>query len=557
MPKVKINDLDVIENRIRKDLEIENNPANETLEDKINNFKSNYKNINGSSMIDFMTKNMFNQADKNIYSGDKIIDQRKYVQTMLQKSSWDKLYSSEKPRMEKYSEYEIIYSYIPELASCIDSYRDSIISPDDLTKDTIPIKPKKSVLDEEDEELLQENIDFLKEKYNLENFQKNVIRDTLKLGDQFVAILKYEDEFKRLLLKEENDKIMPPEYLFPNKRIEEIESDEYQQLFENTFYNDSLFTELKEYINEEVLLENNYNEKNHIDKKIDVNSVYDNTVDNIKNIMHRVKIQFGRDIAKASGKNKIGRSKIVKELENGSFKGSIIKLLEPEFTIKLEVDGMNFGYLFAEKEYKKSEMSPDKNTLVKDFFSSRTNLEGSLEKKSKEEIITNIFANGIAKKLDIEFIKDNKEFKELIYVLLKNRSKDKEDINFIYFSPEEVVHFAVDVNKVYGTSRMAKSLFAAKLYISSLLNEQMQKLTRGRDKRVVYTEIGLDEAAEEAIQEVIRDIKSKEIQTDNLRSLTTMLRTVGNFEDYYIPVFDGEKNIEFDTIQGINEIGPH
>ena len=53
--------------------------------------------------------------------------------------------------MEKYSEYEIIYSYIPELASCIDSYRDSIISPDDLTKDTIPIKPKKSVLDEEDD----------------------------------------------------------------------------------------------------------------------------------------------------------------------------------------------------------------------------------------------------------------------------------------------------------------------------------------------------------------------------------------------------------------------
>ena len=59
------------------------------------------------------------------------------------------------------------------------------------------------------------------------------------------------------------------------------------------------------------------------------------------------------------------------------------------------------------------------------------------------------------------------------------------------------------------------------------------------------------------IQGFIKDIKSKELTSGHLKNITTILNSVGAFEDYYIPVFDGEKNIEFDTIQGINEIGSH
>ena len=555
MPKINTTNIDNLEKKIKKNLNIDMDAKNENLEDKINDFKSSFKNVSNNSIIEFMNKNMFEMADKTIsFNGNKI-DQRRYVQTMLEKSDWDKLYANEKARMDRYSEYDIIYSYIPELASCIDMYRDSIISPDDLTKNVLPVKGKDGLLSEQDEDLLADNIELLKDKYNLSQFQRQIIGETLKYGDQFVAVLRYEDEFERYLLKEENDQIMPPEFLNINERLDQLNEEENNTIFNEEFYHDSLFENLQEIITEDVKQQNKI-KASLGEPKEDANKIYDKVVNNIKNVIDGIKTKNGRDIAQASRKNRVGRSKSMRHFDE-TFKGSIIRVLEPQYTIKLQVDNCNFGYLYAELEARKKQLKNDQNTLVKDFFASRTNIEANLEKQSREEIITNIFAKGIAKKLDIGFIEDNKEFKDLIYVLLKNKKFENETVSFVYFTPEEVTHFAVDVDKIYGKSRMANSLFAAKLYISSVLNELMQKLTRGRDKRVVYTEIGLDEAAEEAIQTVIRDIKSKEIQTDNLKSLTTLLRTVGNFEDYYIPVFDGEKNIEFDTIQGINEIGPH
>ena len=539
--------IESLEKKIKDNLGIVNDKELDELDDKINAFRQNFKNMNGNNIIEFLTKVMFNRDSNATANGMSPYRQSRLdAAKMLENEKWDKIVNMERDRMSKYSEYEIIYSYIPELASCIDAYRDAIIAPDDLISNNIPVFVDEKIINEQLKRIFDDNIKALSTKYKLVPLQKNIIRDTLMLGDQFIAVLKYEDEFQKFLLKEENDKIMlPPEFLNPGLR--KNDNNDEQLMLESFYQNDPLFKDLEEVIKESyVFTEAN---KKDTEKSAEISNYYNKVVAGIDDILKKVKSIDGQEFA-SKERPTSNNPKLQKKLQKLNLKGCIVKELDPKYTVKLEVDGMVFGYIFAQREYKNAQKERD--TLIKDFFSSRTNMETNTHGLAKEEIITDIFSKGIAKKLNLEFIEKNKEFKELIYVLLKNEDLQKKDVSFIYFSPEEVVHFAVDIEKVYGTSRMAKSLFAAKLYIASMLNEFMQKLTRGRDKRVVYAEVGLDNAVEEVIQTVIRDIKSKEIQTDNLQSLTTILRTIGNFEDYYIPLINGEKNIEFDTIAGMD-----
>lgn len=534
--------IDKLENKIDNKLNLNTKDMDLTeLEDKINNFKPYFKglNNNNNNIVEFLSKIMFDKMTSTSKL-DSFTDKQKTVQNILAKEQWDKVFGIERERLNRYGEYDIIYSYIPELSACIDSFRDAIISPDSLTNDSLPVILPEEKVSKEASFTFINNIEFLINKYKLKEKQKEIIGNTLKFGDQFVAVLRYEDEFQKLLLAEQSNRIkLPSKFLDPSLRNEEDIN-----FLTESFYTDFLFDDLKKIITEEF----NSNPLNKNNKNREINEYYDNVVAEIKDLINDVKIL---DATHFSNENKKGmgvNSKLL-DFSKINLKGCIIKNLDPRYIVKLEIDGICLGYLYAKKQEQLG--VKEKDNLMKDFFTSRTNISQDADGKSKEEILFNIVSRGLAKKMDLEFIEDNKEYKDLIYLLLKNEELIKGNIEFVYFNPEEVHHFYVDKDGIYGTSRMAKSLFFAKLYIPSILNEFMQKLTRGRDKRVVYVDVGVDAAVEESIQEVVRDIKSKEIQTDNLKSLTTILRTVGNFEDYYIPLWDGEKSIEFDTIQGI------
>lgn len=504
------------------------------LERKISSFKPHFKNLgsNNNNVVEFLTKIMFDK-NSNAQLHYNNVDKNKTIQDLLSKEQWDKVFGIERERLNRYGEYELIYSYIPELSACIDSFRDAIISPDSLTDDSIPISLPEYAVSKEASVLFENNMKFLEKKYKLRALQKQVIGDTLKLGDQFKAVLRYEDEFQKLLLKE-NDKVMlPPEFLDPS-----LAHTTKPEVLNESFYTQPIFDELRE-----TILNESTNDKNQ-----NMNDYYDKVVGDVKHLLNSVKVKNSKEYAQEN--KSIGAHSSRIDFSKLELKGCMIKDLNPKYTVKLEIDGINLGYLYAEKQ--KNKGATERDTLMKDFFSSRTNITQDVNGKTKEELLFNIVSKGIAKKVDLDFIEDNKEYKDLIYLLLKNEELIRGEVEFVYFSPDEVIHFAVDKEGVYGTSRLAKSLFFAKLYIPSILNEFMQKLTRGRDKRVVYVDVGVDEAVEESIQEVVRDIKSKEIQTDSLQSLTTILKTVGNFEDYYIPQWDGEQSITFDTIQGMD-----
>ena len=70
--------------------------------------------------------------------------------------------------------------------------------------------------------------------------------------------------------------------------------------------------------------------------------------------------------------------------------------------------------------------------------------------------------------------------------------------------------------------------------------------------KLCYDYLTLDDDYEDTIQGFIRDIKSKELSSGTLKNITTILNSVGAFEDYYIPIVDGQESVRIDTVPGMD-----
>ena len=166
-------------------------------------------------------------------------------------------------------------------------------------------------------------------------------------------------------------------------------------------------------------------------------------------------------------------------------------------------------------------------------------------------MVADLLVRTIGKRIDNKFAEKNPQFRELIYSILSQGEILDGKLKVIYLTPDEVHHFRPPYGgDEYGLSVYAKILFTAKLYMATLTSTLMSRLVKGPDKRVFYVEVGVDNGIESAIQSFIRDIKSRDLRLDNLGNLTTIFQSVGQFQDLYIPVVDGQKPIEIETISG-------
>lgn len=503
-----------------------------------------------NNAIEFLTQIALNDKYKNSrgseFKGNKLKKQTTdSINKLLEQNNISAFLTEERDRIERYRDYRVIDAYIPQVSRCIDLYRDSILSPDDITKNSLNIDYSDENISEDSKNKIEQNIRELKEKFRINKKAKQWLRDGLVDGDTFVAVLKIDEEINKMLLKETHSSAE----LLPNMEEENIltESEVFNYTSkEMTILNDILTEEAKEtrigkdeqgrFSLEDI--------KKNITTSINNNIVY---VDQpLKNL----------DTFKNS-------EEINKKFKGVKMLGSIDKQLEPEKTFKLDIDGVCLGYLYIEKFDVDAETGSEGFGLTAaelsdtctcgissgDYFNSAVS-RGN--KSLKHKLLTDIFVKGISKKIDKKIIEKNQQFKELVYQLIKQDYLLDKKVKITYYEPEQVVHYKNDSEDVYGISKLSKIMFFAKIFFATMLTEAMQKISRGRDKRVIYVETGLDEDIEGSIQSVVRDIKSKDIQADDLKTITNILRQVGAFEDYFIPKIDGEVPIDFETISGMD-----
>jgi hypothetical protein len=115
-----------------------------------------------------------------------------------------------------------------------------------------------------------------------------------------------------------------------------------------------------------------------------------------------------------------------------------------------------------------------------------------------------------------------------------------------------MIHFHPDADDSieYGTSIYEPILFIGKIYLSVLMSMLMMMLVRGADKRAFYLEVGIDEEIEAVVNKTIQDIRGREIKLNDFGDIQHVLNLIGMFDDYYLPVVDGEKPLDIEVIEG-------
>lgn len=514
---------------------------------------------------------------------------------------------SENYRLEDYMMFREIVNFIPICAEALSVYTDMTISPDDMSSKRLIVSYDDPYFDEKTKLKVTKQCDTLIAKYNVMQFVEEGIRDSLRDGDKFFAILNLREELSKEIVANQ-DTIINESNEFLLKEAEEYKIDysEAANLFKSSVIDTKLLVESfeeelesykmiqnKEQVNKKEIRYPNYKKTSEeLDVEIIANSVID-YLNEFTTIIPKDRINISTkthiessDIIKqlkslsSPNINKLINDKAVKGKFEGhqlktklekeevldklkSVNGSFIKKFDSENVIKLYNDNIVFGYLCFEIPYggltdfgrKRSVASNQRilssiNTAVTNYHSPSYGMANEIVDTGslKHKLIHDLIVHTLAKKFDLGFLSSNPQFaNDAMRILSMNKNKGKR-IAISFIPSDQMVHFSPSSTFGYGESIFAKAKLFAKLYIGAMTAAFLRNAIRKPERYVVWINMGLDNDAENRTQEVIRAIKQKEVKFDHLKNITTTIRNIGEFRDFYIPVVNGEKPVEFENI---------
>ena len=475
------------------------------------------------------------------------------------------VFYSERPQVLLYNEYEKLISVIPEVSIIVDTYIENIISPESFDSKQIMYSYNDNS-NPEFSAFMQQKVGQIIESHKLEEEIRKVIYDHVSCGHGYFAVNNYND-FINQMLKESNDDSLftQPEYESNPFTIKESSK------FESTDFNfDKVLTESGDteldYITEnnckelielfnlqyklhesEVTLLEDTNEPVAKINKLTPEQVFKNISDLGANMFNIKSTSEFIDSKRAGDKNKNTKTD---ELEAA---GTIVFKLDPRNLVPIETDNnICLGYYYIDHDNSKSfgQYSTKERgfnpTIYSDIIANNGISSMSNEQlvDAKTKLISELFATGIAKKLNKQFVKDNPQFKEIIFGILKNKQKASKVYSITYLPPESVVMFGDKDSQ----SILKNILFVGKLYIACLLSNFMQRITQGSEKRLIYVDVGLDTDIPGAMNSFAKSLKSKDFKMSNLDDISTVFNRISTNQDIFIPTIDGNKPIDVEMM---------
>lgn len=556
------------------------------VNNKINSIKTNITRGNSAEQVLSVMTDVINgnrRNNKRLSSAENLSRMEKSRELINEVFRTQTDVTEDTERTARYTDYRLIDKYIPEITDSLDVLRDSIMSPDDISKKSV-LYSYVGELSTADRELFESNMRKLFEKYDFETFISDKIRSTLLLGDGFTIVDKLSATFTRYLNEGDGDD-------------EELKDDgnvlsESADIFASPKFRDRI----KAYYEKaKSLNEASFVTKGSDGKKYQVTSdmYVKNTEEEIlKMINKNVKyiedpMKALSDFTKYTGSTTSDKyaDKITKEL---IINGVYFKDLNPDDVIKLEIDHICIGYIVINRtrgvadtvggfgsgginsNYSMlgaitSALNPDMGnannnlqfnqaSMSTDAFTGNQNVLKDGNTALAYNTIVDMLVKGISEKIDNKYIEKNEAFRDLLFGLVRMDYIIRKEIDITFLEASQLDHVKIDSTMTYGVSRIASSMFPAKLYLALLLTNLMLKINQGRDRRVFYVDTDLDDDFEGNIEQIIKDVKSSEIPTSSFGSTTsvsTVLNTVGSLENYYIPTIDGNRPFDIDVISGM------
>ena len=404
-------------------------------------------------------------------------------------------------RIMRYKIYQSIISHIPYCHRALSVLVDNILSPDDITKTSLDVKPKKHI---EDEVPTASRVRYMKEVVEvlgLEKYLSQIVRSTLLFGDFFCEIGN-------------------PKTALTSRSI--LTETQYQTLTEHAFSSGQ-----KDRFS--VVLE--APSKDPIDFKINIDWSAFTEGENVKET-EEIKQEEPDEIEQEEKKNK-KKKKNNEEDKKREFKTlKDLKLIfhDPKNVLKLQSSlfPICFGYL----------VFPPTN-LISGQMLADTAING---------ICMAVLKNLEKKIPNMKEFKNDEELKDILKSMVSQTDLSKAlEIRFVPSS--KMIHFMVPTTKYYpyGESVFDPSQFTAKVLIAMETALTIARLARSTEKRKIAIEIGLPRDAKVAIEAMKEEFRKRKISLDSFGTIDTIPSMITTFEDIYIPQRDGKPFVDVST----------
>jgi hypothetical protein len=395
-------------------------------------------------------------------------------------------------RIQRYKVYQSIVTQLNHAYRALAVLIDNILSPDDITKQVLEIRPKVYL---EDDTPIQSKVRYVREvvkEVQLERRLDLIVKNTLLFGDLFCEIAGPKTVLtSRSLLNESST------YL---KTI----NDQYEKGTKEIIVND-----LGKY------------------------GKYEVTMDYSSFLDEDMTISSGGDDSPADSAAKVlkGKKKKANEKEKDKILSNL-KLVfhDPQFVVKLQSSlfPICLGFL----------VFPVRSALPQIVF----------QEEPVNNICVAILRSLNAKIPQMKEYKNDQEIKDVIKILLANTDLNKA-MEIRYVPPDKMVHFYIPSTKFYpyGESIFDGVQFSAKVLTALETAVAVQRLSRSTEKRKIAIEIGLPRDAKKAIEAMKEEFRKRKISLDSFGSVDTIPSMITTFEDVYIPQKDGKPFVDVST----------
>jgi len=445
---------------------------------------------------------------------------------------------------------DTIVKYFPTMQDVLDVKKDHVLCADHYTKDFINVldlTTNKSTSDEE-ASVFQQNISYIKDKYNLINQYDKFYDITASYGECFIYIKGYNDAIGELL----KNKNKNPAYHTESFVLNECFSSQN----DNPIKVHKPDTEYSNYLNDISKLEFtiNYNKYGYISSAVsEAHNMREILTEQQQNINIGYKMMEKKLVPDKLGfegiqDGLIDRGNIKennKDYENPKLdlKGCIVRKLRRENIIPLYFDDDTVvGYFYIESEIQ-NELRDSSKSNASPFRGNMANMSSIFNNTKSEErknILTYI-SDKLSKMIDEKFIKDNQDLKKEIYLVLKNTQileKGQTQVNAVFIQPQDIIHMKFDEDPLThrGVSDLDKSIVPASMYINLYTTNTIGILTRGFDKRVYYVKNRVDTNIARTLLNVMNQLKRGNMGTREISNPKTALNITGRYNDVLIPV---------------------
>ncbi len=506
---------------IRKTMFGDSNPKMKAMDEKIDKILNKLSNH-------IVNKNAFNYAETIKGLLTQNLDSTSFDESVVNNI----MQSPESlSRFARYSNAEEIITNIPQCSRALKVLVDGIVSPDNITKETIDFLIHGN--ENERSREIVDNLRSLNDSIEFESHISDIICQTLKYGDCFVELCDY---------KSKEVPITQSLYLAENAE-EEFNASKLPKRFVQKKIN----------ITKDYLDENGYPDTTT--KTITINlELYED----LPNVEIRSLMEAGGRTEKAI---RLADPKTVKKERDRSIEVSDLRILmhEPTQIIKLQSDKyrMSMGFLVlprnAAKDGNPFTGPPSKQSNNWAGSSSKLGaLMGGFDAAQGIDALYKEILKLVSKYINTKDITvDKKELKHLLNRVLQDMDENNEkNLKVRYVPPERMEHFNINhiSNFPYGEGIFEKTMYAAKLYIALKNAITIKRMGDASEKRIIYVDTTMPRNSRNMIETLKDKLKKRKYSVDTFSNISTISTMITSYEDYIIPQNKGRRYVEFETL---------